>query len=84
MPDNNRRAVAFPLFIMECPVKPTLRYGHPAGRSLALIAALGWLGRLYRLCRVDIVAEALVAGHPDAGVEFVRQRLYRLQPLRLP
>jgi glutathione S-transferase len=36
---------------------PTLIYGYPAGSSMGLVAALEWMGRPYRLCRVDMLGE---------------------------
>lgn len=36
---------------------PILLYGFPAGSSMGLVAAMEWLGRPYRLCRVDMLAE---------------------------
>ena len=36
---------------------PILIYGFPAGSSMGLVAALEWLGRPYRLCRVDMLGE---------------------------
>jgi glutathione S-transferase len=36
---------------------PILVYGFPAGSSLGLVAALEWLGRPYKLCRVDMLGE---------------------------
>jgi glutathione S-transferase len=38
-------------------MEPTLLYGHPAGTSMGLVAALEWMGRPYRLCRVDMLGE---------------------------
>jgi glutathione S-transferase len=38
-------------------MEPILLYGFPEGSSLGLIAALEWLGRPYRLCRVDMLGE---------------------------
>ena len=35
-------------------MEPLLLYGFPAGSSMGLVAALEWLGRPYRLCRVDM------------------------------
>lgn len=34
---------------------PILLYGHPAGSSMGLVAALEWLRQPYRLCRVDML-----------------------------
>ncbi|MCK1361317.1 glutathione S-transferase family protein [Bradyrhizobium sp. 199] len=36
---------------------PILIYGFPMGSSMGLVAALEWLGRPYRLCRVDMLGE---------------------------
>lgn len=38
-------------------MEPTLIYGFPAGSSMGLVAALEWLGKPYRLCRVDMLGE---------------------------
>lgn len=38
-------------------MEPILLYGFPAGSSMGLVAALEWLGRSYRLCRVDMLGE---------------------------
>jgi len=38
-------------------MEPILLYGHPLGSSLGLVAALEWLGRPYRLCRVDMLGD---------------------------
>lgn len=38
-------------------MEPILIYGFPAGSSMGLVAALEWLGKPYRLCRVDMLAE---------------------------
>lgn len=38
-------------------MEPILVYGFPAGSSMGLVAALEWLGRPYRLCRVDMLGE---------------------------
>ena len=38
---------------------PILLYGFPMGSSMGLVAALEWLGRPYRLCRVDMLGEML-------------------------
>jgi len=40
-------------------MEPILLYGVPAGSSMGLIAALEWLGKPYRLCRVDMLDEML-------------------------
>lgn len=36
---------------------PILIYGFPMGSSMGLVAALEWLGKPYRLCRVDMLGE---------------------------
>src|SRR3546814_10616692 len=36
---------------------PILIYGFPLGSSMGLVAALEWLGKPYRLCRVDMLGE---------------------------
>lgn len=36
-------------------MEPILLYGFPSGSSMGLVAALEWLGRPYRLCRVDMM-----------------------------
>jgi glutathione S-transferase len=38
-------------------LEPILIYGFPAGSSMGLVAALEWLGKPYRLCRVDMLGE---------------------------
>ncbi|WPZ13956.1 glutathione S-transferase family protein [Nitratireductor rhodophyticola] len=38
-------------------MEPILVYGFPAGSSMGLVAALEWLGKPYRLCRVDMLGE---------------------------
>lgn len=38
-------------------MEPILLYGFPSGSSMGLVAALEWLGRPYRLCRVDMLGE---------------------------
>src|SRR3954453_13098043 len=38
---------------------PILLYGFPMGSSMGRVAALEWLGRPYRLCRVDMLGEML-------------------------
>lgn len=38
-------------------MEPLLVYGFPLGSSMGLVAALEWLGRPYRLCRVDMLSE---------------------------
>lgn len=38
-------------------MEPILVYGFPAGSSMGLVAALEWMGRPYRLCRVDMLGE---------------------------
>ncbi|QPC41878.1 glutathione S-transferase family protein [Kaustia mangrovi] len=38
-------------------MEPILLYGVPLGSSMGLVAALEWLGKPYRLCRVDMLGE---------------------------
>ncbi|WP_186418916.1 glutathione S-transferase family protein [Bosea sp. CS1GBMeth4] len=38
-------------------MEPILVYGYPSGTSMGLVAALEWLGRPYKLCRVDMLGE---------------------------
>ncbi|WP_439627342.1 glutathione S-transferase family protein [Shinella sp.] len=38
-------------------MEPILIYGFPAGSSMGLVSALEWLGKPYRLCRVDMLGE---------------------------
>jgi glutathione S-transferase len=38
-------------------MEPILVYGFPLGSSMGLVAALEWLGKSYRLCRVDMFGE---------------------------
>ena len=38
-------------------MEPILIYGFPLGSSMGLVAALEWLGKPYRLCRVDMLGE---------------------------
>jgi len=38
-------------------MEPILVYGFPAGISMGLVAAFEWLGKPYRLCRVDMLGE---------------------------
>jgi glutathione S-transferase len=38
-------------------MEPILIYGFPLGTSMGLVAALEWLGKPYRLCRVDMLGE---------------------------
>ncbi|RNF34342.1 glutathione S-transferase family protein [Paracoccus methylarcula] len=38
-------------------MEPILLYGFPSGSSMGLVAALEWLARPYRLCRVDMFGE---------------------------
>jgi len=38
-------------------MEPVLLYGFPAGSSMGLVAALEWLGKPYRLSRVDMFGE---------------------------
>lgn len=42
---------------------PILVYGFPAGSSMGLVAALEWLGRPYRLTRVDMLGEMQQAAY---------------------
>ena len=36
-------------------MEPILIYGFPSGSSMGLVAALEWLGKPYKLCRVDML-----------------------------
>ena len=38
-------------------MEPILLYGFPLGSSMGLVAALEWLGKSYRLCRVNMLDE---------------------------
>ena len=38
-------------------MEPILLYGYPEGSSMGLVAAFEWMGRPYRLCRVDMLGE---------------------------
>lgn len=38
-------------------MEPILLYGHPAGSSMGLVAALEWLGQPYKLSRVDMMED---------------------------
>jgi glutathione S-transferase len=38
-------------------MEPILVYGFPLGSSMGLVAALEWLGKPYKLCRVDMLGE---------------------------
>ncbi|MBV2183819.1 MAG: glutathione S-transferase family protein [Rhizobium sp.] len=38
-------------------MEPILLYGFPAGSSMGLVAALEWLGKPYRLSRIDMFGE---------------------------
>jgi glutathione S-transferase len=38
-------------------MEPILIYGFPLGSSMGLVAALEWLAKPYRLCRVDMLGE---------------------------
>lgn len=38
-------------------MEPILIYGYPSGSSMGLVAALKWLGKPYRLCRVDMLGD---------------------------
>lgn len=42
---------------------PILIYGFPMGSSTGLVAALEWLGKPYRLCRVDMLGEMRSASY---------------------
>lgn len=42
---------------------PILLYGFPMGSSMGLVAALEWLGKPYRLCRVDMLGEMRSASY---------------------
>ncbi|MDP9731315.1 UNVERIFIED_ORG: glutathione S-transferase [Rhizobium sp. SORGH_AS260] len=44
-------------------MEPILLYGFPAGSSMGLVAALEWLGKPYRLCRVDMLGEMRQAAY---------------------
>lgn len=44
-------------------MEPILLYGFPSGTSMGLVAALEWLGRPYRLCRVDMLGEMREPGY---------------------
>ncbi|MFN3514042.1 MAG: glutathione S-transferase family protein [Phenylobacterium sp.] len=44
-------------------MEPILVYGFPEGSSMGLVAALEWLGRPYRLCRVDMLGEMREAAY---------------------
>ncbi|MGP4687566.1 glutathione S-transferase family protein [Agrobacterium pusense] len=44
-------------------MEPILLYGFPAGSSMGLVAALEWLGKPYRLCRVDMLGEMRQASY---------------------
>ena len=41
---------------------PILVYGHPLGSSLGLICAFEWLGKPYRVARVDMLSEMKTQG----------------------
>jgi glutathione S-transferase len=38
-------------------MEPILLYGFPAGSSMGLVAALEWLGKPYKLCRIDMLGQ---------------------------
>jgi glutathione S-transferase len=38
-------------------LEPILVFGFPLGSSMGLVASLEWLGKPYRLCRVDMLGE---------------------------
>lgn len=42
---------------------PILIYGFPMGSSMGLVTALEWLGKPYRLCRVDMLGEMRSASY---------------------
>lgn len=42
---------------------PILLYGFPMGSSMGLVAALEWLGKPHRLCRVDMLGEMRSASY---------------------
>jgi glutathione S-transferase len=44
-------------------MEPILLYGFPAGSSMGLLAALEWLGKPYRLTRVDMLGEMREAAY---------------------
>lgn len=44
-------------------MEPILIYGFPLGSSMGLVAALEWLGKPYRLCRVDMMGEMREASY---------------------
>jgi glutathione S-transferase len=44
-------------------MEPILIYGFPSGSSMGLVAALEWLGKPYRLCRVDMLGEMREASY---------------------
>jgi glutathione S-transferase len=44
-------------------MEPILLYGFPAGSSMGLVAALEWLGKPYRLTRVDMLGEMREAAY---------------------
>lgn len=44
-------------------MEPILIYGFPSGSSMGLVAALEWLGKPYRLCRVDMLTEMRQPGY---------------------
>lgn len=46
---------------------PILIYGFPMGSSMGLVAALEWLGKPYRLCRVDMLGEMRSASYARAN-----------------
>lgn len=44
-------------------MEPILIYGFPAGSSMGLVAALEWMGKPYRVCRVDMLGEMREASY---------------------
>jgi glutathione S-transferase len=44
-------------------LEPILVYGFPLGSSMGLVASLEWLGKPYRLCRVDMLGEMREASY---------------------
>lgn len=44
-------------------MEPILVYGFPLGSSMGLVASLEWLGKPYRLCRVDMLGEMREASY---------------------
>ncbi len=44
-------------------MEPILIYGFPLGSSVGLVAALEWLGKPYRLCRIDMLTDMREPGY---------------------